>query len=193
MSIDGPSVLVLIADGTEEMEFTIVVDVLRRAGVRVTVAGLHGAESCTCSRGVRILPDMSLATARAAGAAWDVVVLPGGGPGAQAFAASAAVGELLAEQWQGGRSVAAICAAPIALAAHGVAAGRAMTAHPSVRDTVAAHGSWRDEPVVADGQLLTSRGPGTAFDFSFALVERLCGAETAAAVRAPMEFPVGAP
>lgn len=189
MSNGTPKVLVLITDGTEEMEFTIVVDVLRRAGVAVTVAGLDGDAVCTCTRGVRIQPDTGLADAVQQGVAWDAVVLPGGGPGAQAFAGSVAVGELLREQWYAGRVVAAICAAPSALAAHGVAQGRAMTAHTAVRDAVAAHGAWREDPVVEDGALLTSRGPGTAFPFAFALVERLCGVETLAAVREPMLFP----
>ncbi|MBK8978009.1 MAG: DJ-1/PfpI family protein [Planctomycetes bacterium] len=179
-------VLVLLADGTEEMEFTIVVDVLRRAGVDVVVAGLDGPQAVTCSRGVKIVPDTALADVRGS---FRVIVLPGGGDAARRFRESAALGELLRAQVTAGRELAAICAAPSALAAHGVGAGARLTCHPAVRDAVAAHGRYvADAPVVEDGQLVTSRGPGTAFEFAFALVRRLGGDAAVERVRKPMEF-----
>lgn len=168
------------------MEVTIAVDVLRRAEVDVVLAGLDGAEPVRCSRGLRVLPDAALSEARGT---FDVIVLPGGKGGADRIAGSAAVGDLLRAQAAAGRLVAAICAAPIALRAHGVFAGSRMTCHPSVNDVVAAHGRLVESPVVTDGQLLTSQGPGTAFLFALALVERLRGAETAAKVRGPMMLP----
>jgi protein DJ-1 len=179
------------------MEATIAVDVLRRAEVEVVLAGLDGPDPVRCSRGVRIVPDAALADVVRDSAfagpsgvghepAFDALVLPGGKGGAERLAGSPVVGRLLRDQAEAGRIVAAICAAPIALAAHGVFAGRRMTCHPSVNDIVGAHGRLAEGPVVEDRELLTSQGPGTAFAFALALVGRLCGAETAARVRAPM-------
>jgi protein DJ-1 len=182
----SPRALVILAEGAEEMEVTITVDVLRRAEIEVLLAGLDGAEPVRCSRGLRILPDAALSEVRGK---FDAIVLPGGKGGAERLAGSAAVGDLLREQVAAGRLVAAICAAPSALRAHGVFTGSRMTCHPSVNDVVGAHGRLVEGPVVADGQLLTSQGPGTAFLFALALVERLRGAETAAKVRGPLMLP----
>ncbi len=181
--------LVLIADGTEEIEFTIVVDVLRRAGVEVVAAGLEGVDPVVCSRGVGIVPEAAFAEVSAQ--SFDLLVLPGGGDGARRFRESKALGDLLRTREKSDLPVAAICAAPSALAAHGVAAGRRMTAHASVKEQVAAHGQWSDDPVVEDGSWITSQGPGTAFPFAFALVARLSGEAKVAEVRTPMQFPGG--
>lgn len=180
--------LVFLAEGAEEMELVIAVDVLRRAGVDVVVAGLSGALAVPCSRGVHIAPDIALSDVEGT---FDAIVLPGGKGGANRLAASPAVGEWLRSQASAGRTVAAICAAPIALRAHGVFPGRRMTCHPSVNDIVSAHGILTDGAVVADGVLITSQGPGTSFAFAFALVERLCGRAVAEQVRAPMMFQDG--
>ncbi|MFO1052285.1 MAG: DJ-1 family glyoxalase III [Planctomycetota bacterium] len=185
MTDKKPRVLVPIAHGTEEMEVTILVDVLRRAGIEVVLAGLDGADTVTCSRGLRITPDLALSQVRGD---FDVIALPGGGEGSERFRNSAQLGVLLRAQEQAGRGLAAICAAPSAFAVHGVGKGAAMTAHPSVRETVAAHARWSEDSVVESGELVTSRGPGTAFAFALALVRRLCGSEVAAKVRAPMMF-----
>ncbi len=184
----APRALVLLADGAEEMEVTIAVDVLRRAEVDVVLAGVDGAGAVTCSRGVRLLPDAALsAVDGAADGAFDVVVLPGGVGGTDRLCASGAVGAVLAAHEGAGRDIAAICAAARALVVHGVGAGRALTSHPSVRAEVAGHGAYDDAArVVEDGPLITSRGPGTAFEFALALVARLRGTDVAAAVRAPM-------
>lgn len=186
MSPKSPRALVLLAEGAEEMEATITVDVLRRAAIEVVVAGLAGADPVRCSRGVRLVPDVALADAAGP---FDVVVLPGGKGGADRLAASPAVGEILRAQVTAGRLVAAICAAPIALAAHGVLGGLRMACHPSVNDVVAAHGKLTHAPVVEDGPLVTSQGPGTAFLFALAIITRLCGPDVAAKVRAPMMLP----
>ena len=95
----------------------------------------------------------------------------------------------IAIQAQAGRAVAAICAAPIALRTHGVFEGARMTCHPSVNEVVGAHGRLTTGAVVTDGQLITSQGPGTAFLFALAIVERLRGADVAEKVRRPMMLP----
>jgi protein DJ-1 len=185
MDMETPRALVLLAEGAEEMEATITVDVLRRAEVHVVLAGVDGPEPVRCSRGVRIVPDTALS---AVSGDFDVLVLPGGKGGADRLAAAPAVGALLRAQIASGRGVAAICAAPIALAAHGVFSGARMTCHPSVNDVVARHGRLTDAPVVEDATLVTSQGPGTAFLFALALVARLRGADVAERVRAPMRI-----
>lgn len=179
-------VLVILAPGAEEMETVIVVDVLRRAGLDVTLAGLEGTAPVACSRSVKIAPDCALSAAQGP---FEALVLPGGGPGSKALAASPAVRKLLAEQEAAGRDVAAICAAPIALVAAGVGRGKRMTSHPAVRDEVAAFATYSEERVVCDGHLITSRGPGTAFEFALKLVERLAGAKVAEEVAGPMILP----
>ncbi|XP_014667605.1 PREDICTED: protein deglycase DJ-1-like [Priapulus caudatus] len=181
-----PRALLILAEGAEEMEAVITADVLRRGGVNVTIAGLAGADPVTCSRNVVIKPDTSLDDATKTGK-YDVVVLPGGLGGAQRLSASSRVGALLKVQEAGGGLIAAICAGPTALAAHGVAAGRTLTSHPSVREQLAAAGyAYSEDRVVRDGQLLTSRGPGTTFEFALALVEALQGAERRDSLVPPM-------
>jgi protein DJ-1 len=178
-----PRVLVLLAEGAEEMEVVITVDVLRRAGIEVLLAGIHGTEPVRCSRGVQLVPDLPLA---AASGPFAAVVLPGGAGGSERLAASDAVGALLREQERSGRLIAAICAGPKALVAHGIGRGRRMTCHPSAAGALQDHGELRDEPVVADGPLITSRGPGTAFEFALAIAGRIAGASAAAALRGPL-------
>lgn len=178
--------LVIFAQGSEEMETTITVDVLRRGGVEVVLAGLDGPGPVQCSRGVRIVPDAALSDVEGP---FDVIVLPGGNEGARRLSESPAVGELLRAQEAAGRAAAAICAAPIALVKHGVYAGRKLTSYPSVHDVVGAHGELAAEPVVDDRNLVTSQGPGTTFAFALSLVERLAGEETADGVRKGMLLP----
>lgn len=178
-----PRALALLADGTEEMEVTITVDVLRRGGVDVILAGLDGRAPVTCSRGLRIVPDMALAEVEGI---FDIIVLPGGGEGTERFCASSELGELLRAQEQQGRWIAAVCAAPKALVSHGIGSGKAMTSHPSVQAVVAAHGSLSKQGVVRADRLITSQGPGTAFEFALALVAQLVGQDVADGLRGPM-------
>ena len=112
--------LVILSPGAEEMETVISTDVLRRAKIDVILAGLDSAEPVECSRNVRIVPDMSLDEAVAKGP-FDVVVLPGGLGGSKRLAASDKVKQVLQSQEKAGSYVAAVCAAPSALLAHGIA------------------------------------------------------------------------
>ncbi|XP_064537840.1 protein dj-1beta [Drosophila montana] len=169
------SALIILAPGAEEMEFTIAADVLRRAGVNVTVAGLNGSEPVKCSRDVVIVPDKSLEEALA-DEPYDVVVLPGGLGGSNAMADSKAIGELLRNQESAGRLIAAICAAPTALAKHGIATGKSLTSYPAMKPQLVDKYCYvDDENVVQDGNLITSRGPGTAYEFALKISEQLTG------------------
>lgn len=176
-------VLVLLAPGAEEMETVIAVDVLRRAEMEVVLAGLQGTHAVTCSRQVKLQPDIALDAVQGT---FDVVVLPGGAQGAEALAASPKVQELLREQEKAGRHIAAICAAPIALVTADVGKGQKLTSHPSVKARVEAHGTYCEDRVVRSGKLITSRGPGTAFEFALAVIEELLSRDAAQKVAAPM-------
>ncbi|MDA0372768.1 MAG: DJ-1/PfpI family protein [Planctomycetota bacterium] len=177
MTTNPPRVLVPIADGSEEMEFTIVVDVLRRGGVEVVTAGLASPGlAVECSRGVRIVPDRALAEVVGP---FDAVVLVGGLGGADAFAASEMLRGAVVAHRAAGRLTAAVCAAPRVLLAYGLGAGSRMTSHPSVRTAFDGVSEWVDAPVVEDGMLVTSQGPGTSFAFALTLLRRLRGADVA--------------
>lgn len=180
----SPRVLVPIGTGTEEMEAVVVVDVLRRAGADVTVASVEDSLEVVASRKVKLVADVSMR--EAARLSYDLVVLPGGMPGAERLKDSPELDSVLRKQAAARQPLAAICAAPVvALQAKGLLDGKKATAHPAFsgqlpdQEPVAAR-------VVRDGNVVTSRGPGTAFEFSLLLVEMLFGAEKAAAVAGPM-------
>ncbi|XP_066149254.1 protein dj-1beta isoform X2 [Euwallacea fornicatus] len=172
--------LVFLAPGAEEMEFVISVDVLRRGGISVVIAGLPDSNVIKCSRDVNVKPDIGISEASSQGP-YDVLVLPGGLGGAKALTESKVVGELLKEQEKAGNWIAAICAAPTALKAHGIGVGKAVTSYPAMKAQMEEGGSYnyKEDKVVVDGNLITSRGPGTAFDFGLTIVDKVVGQEKA--------------
>uniref|UniRef100_H2YLH5 protein deglycase n=1 Tax=Ciona savignyi TaxID=51511 RepID=H2YLH5_CIOSA len=176
--------LVLLADGAEEIEAVVVIDVLRRADIDVTVAGLTGDGIVTCSRKVKIKPDMDIASA-AKNAPYDVIILPGGLQGATALSKAAVVGEMLKDQEKCQRIIGAICAAPIAIKAHKIGVGKQITSYPAFKDQFTEY-KYSEATVVSDGNLITSRGPATAMQFALEIVRQLCGEEVATATAAPM-------
>ncbi|CAH1772443.1 unnamed protein product [Owenia fusiformis] len=180
------SALVILAEGAEEMETIIAVDVMRRGEINVTLAGLSGVDPVKCSRGVVIVPDTSLEKALAGGTTYNVVVLPGGNGGAKAMAESEKVKEILQNQEKAGRTIAAVCAAPIVLAKHDIAKGSSVTSHPAVKDTLVKDYKYSEERVVKDGNIITSRGPGTSFEFALKIVETLQGKDKADSLVPPM-------
>lgn len=111
---------------------------------------------------------------------YDVVILPGGLGGTDAFVASSLVGEVLKAQESADRFIAAICAAPLALSAHKIGLGKSITSYPSVKDKLTADFKYVDDQIVVqDGKLITSRGPGTAHNFGLKIAEALVGADKA--------------
>ena len=176
-------VLVPFAEGVEEIECLAVVDILRRAGVEVVLASLDG-QPVTGRSGVTIMADAALNDV--ADEDWDMVVLPGGLPNAHILRDNPDVRKVVERLMRARKSVAAICAAPTALAAYGLADGRRVTSYPSCREEMeklAPASVYVDEDVVEDDVLTTSRGPGTAIAFALRLVARLCGEQAAEAVR----------
>ncbi len=184
------SVLVPLAAGCEEMEAVIVIDVLRRAGASVVVVGLEDG-SVEASRGVRIVPDRRLDDVDAA--AFDALVLPGGGPGTARLRQDARILRSVREFAAADKWIAAVCAAPTVLLAAGVLAGKRATAHPSVHAELARGGVQVEaaQRVVVDGKLLTSQGPGTCFEFAYALVERLFSTAKVAELNASILARIG--
>lgn len=177
------NVLVPIADGTEEIEAVTIIDVLRRAEAKVTVASV-GALQVTASRGVNIVADCLIEDCESQ--SFNLVVLPGGIPGAEHLRDNATLKEILIRQQTSGGLYGAICAAPaVVLETHGLLENRQATCHPSfvqkLNDASAA-----SSRVVVDGNCVTSRGPGTAMEFSLKLVELLFGKDKRNAVAAPM-------
>lgn len=169
-----PSALVLLAEGAEEMEAVITIDVLRRGGVDVTVAGIDGASPVKCSRDVVLVPDKALKDV--VQGHFDIVIVPGGLKGAENISQSSLAGQVLKAQESRGGKVAAICAGPTAFIAHHIGKGSKLTSYPSFKDQLVNAGyKYSEDRVVKDGHVLTSRGPGTAFEFALAIVEELQG------------------
>lgn len=170
------TVLVPVADGTEELEAVAIIDVLRRAGAAVTVASVSGRRQITASRGVVITADALIEDCTATD--FDLVVLPGGIPGAEHLRDSAPLTRMLKTQREKGALYGAICASPaLVLEHHGLLAGRQATCHPGFAAHLTDKGRVADR-VVIDGNCLTSRGAGTAVEFALAIVERLYDRKT---------------
>ena len=180
-------VLVPLAEGFEEIEAITVVDLLRRANVEVRTAALAGPR-VTGSHGITVEADLTLGDVRAAD--YDMIVLPGGMPGADHLKKDARVVGLLREFASTGRYAAAICAAPGVLAHAGLLDGREATSYPGFLGQDSAPGIRLSEsPVVIDGKVVTSRGPGTAIDFALALIGLLEGKDAADAVGRRLQRP----
>jgi protein deglycase len=172
-----PTVLVILAEGFEEIEVVTPVDLLRRAGAEVSIAALGEGIHVTGRNGLTLHSDSTLAAV--AGSSFDCLLLPGG-PGVRRLRDDPRVSDWVRRQFDGNGWIAAICAAPVVLKDAGVLGGRRYTAHFSVASDLPE--ALLGERVVTDGRLITSRGAGTAVDFALLLVEKLFSPEKAAEV-----------
>jgi 4-methyl-5(b-hydroxyethyl)-thiazole monophosphate biosynthesis len=179
------SVLVPLAQGCEELEAITVVDLLRRAGVNVVTAGLDD-KPVRASRGTVLVPDTTLD--EALNQEYDMLVLPGGLPGADHLDGDPRIRGLLKEMVDSDRYTAAICAAPKVLASSGLLEGKKVTSFPGALDAFDGL-DYRTDSVVQDGKLITSRGPGTAMDFALTLIENLVGKDRRDEVEAGLQRP----
>lgn len=164
--------LVLLADGFEEIEAVTIIDVLRRSDVVVTTASLGGPR-VTGSHQISVEADALLDAITVE--SFDALVLPGG-PGAKTLREDARAQATIKRAAAAGKVLAAVCAAPTALEAAGVLTGKRATSYPG---NPLPSASWVQDAVVIDGNVITSRGPGTTMAFALAVVERLRGAEVA--------------
>lgn len=166
-----PKVLVPLAQGCEEVEAVTIIDLLRRAKIEVVSAGLDD-QPVTASRGVRLIADTTLDVALEQ--EFDMIVLPGGLPGMTNLKNDPRIIVLLQKMAREGKYTCAICAAPAVLAEAGLLAGKSATGYPGFLDNLP-NVTHKNDPVVRDGKVITSRGPGTAMDFTLELIEVLAG------------------
>jgi len=169
-------IVVVLAEGFEEIEAVTPIDVLRRAGLDVVIAGV-GATAVQGAHGVTYQCDVALEDIQSTPRA---IVLPGGLPGSENLGKSGAVKELTLRVHESGGICAAICAAPAyTLAKFGLLDGRTATCYPSFEKEFDSSTKPSEDRVVVDGNIVTSRGPGTSLEFSLKLAEILAGADTA--------------
>ncbi len=161
--------MIALAPGFEEIETITVLDILRRAGARVTLAATEEGP-IEGSRGLRIFPDELIENINSEG--FDLIVLPGGQPGTTNLMKNIKVCDVILQMHRFNKYIAAICAAPIILDSLEILKGAKVTSHPSVKDKIN-QANYLEDRVVVDGNLITSRAPGTAMEFAFKLVEIL--------------------
>jgi 4-methyl-5(b-hydroxyethyl)-thiazole monophosphate biosynthesis len=167
------TVLIILPEGFEEIEAITPIDLWRRAGFEVKTASLSNQTSVVGRSGIKIAADTTLA-ATGSQAVFDLLFLPGG-PGVQRLRESPEVIEIVGRHAMADKWIAAICAAPLVLHDAGLLAGRRYTAHPSTSSELTQIRSA--ENVVTDGKIVTSRGAGTALEFSIEVIKLLAGEE----------------
>jgi len=169
------NVLVPLAQGCEELEAITITDLLVRAGINVTTAGLD-EQPVIASRGTKIFPDTHIKAL--INKQFDMIVLPGGLPGANYLRNDKTVLQMLKNQANNNRYVAAICAAPKVLAKAGLLNNKTITCYPGALNDVELNDTQiTGNAIEIDGKIITSRGPGTAMDFALALIELLEGSQ----------------
>lgn len=168
--------LVILAEGSEELEVASPIDVLRLCNVEVTVAGLEGRDPVKCARGTTVVPDKALADVKSR--VFDVIVMPGGHHGSDRFAESYVVCEMLKLQDQRGGFIAGICGSPKALERSNIGFGKRITSYPLWKEQLSKNYSYLEDPVVQDGNLITARGPAQALAWSVKIAENLCDDES---------------
>lgn len=170
--------LIVLAQGFEEIEAVTPIDILRRAGIDVHIAGIQPEKnSVTGAHGIGITVDSPLENVQAD---FDVCIFPGGMPGAQNLADSELVHSLISVMHRENRLIAAICAAPaVLLAPTGILDGKTATCFPGMEHHFSQQTAFSQDPVVVSGNIITSRGAGTALTFSLKIVETLLNKQTA--------------
>jgi len=172
--------IILLATGFEEIEAVTVVDILRRAGIGIISAGVDSM-SITGSHGIAVAADKKLKDIKPNA---DAVIIPGGMPGALHLHNSSEVNNLIKAMNSRGALIAGICAAPsVVMAPMGLLDNKNATCYPGNQIDFAKSTKYKDEPVVVDGNIITSQGPGTAMEFALAIVEKLIGKDTAGKIR----------
>lgn len=172
--------LVPIANGCEEMEAVIIIDTLRRAGWDVTVAGLS-AGTIEAANGVKLVPDILWDQINPD--EFDVLLTPGGFGGTMALCEHEGVQQALRDFDSKGKWIGSICASPLALHAAGILEGKRFTCYPGVEEKLPGNVQPVNEAVVVDGHLITSKGPGTAFEFVLRVIAECSSPNAADEVR----------
>lgn len=158
------NILIILAEGFEEMEFSVIVDILRRAGLEVTSASLNG-NIVSGMMGVAVVADKTLDEVDISD--YGCLILPGGNPGFKNLCKDARVQNIIQSFIKEDKYIGAICAAPVALDTAGVLADKKVTAYPGIKHLIRNCEEYTAEPVSVDGKLITAKGPNYAMDFAF--------------------------
>lgn len=173
-------VLVPIANGTEEMEAIIIVDMLRRAGINVTLASSDNI--VTCSKGVKIIPDVII-NSISDEIEFDAIILPGGIQGTDNLSENSDLIQILKRHNSKNKILGAICAAPTILSNHKIIGNDSIiTSHPSVKNLLSNY-NYSENNTEVYKNIITSRGAGTAFDFALEIISKLIGSEKAEEIK----------
>ena len=187
------SALVLVADGSEEIETLTPVDYLRRAGVDTKLVSVKEGKSVVMSHGVKLEADCDgslICECLSKSELPDAVVVPGGMPGSTNIAENEDVREFIKEMNAGGKLVCAICAAPaVVLPATGALDGRDWTCYPGMEDRLIEAEYVDDAGVVTDGNIITGRGMGVSVDFGLELLKALRGEQAADIIKHQIQHP----
>lgn len=180
-------VLVILADGFEEVEALAPIDVLRRSGASVTVAALQYKSGTSCVRGAHdVLVGCDALLADVCTDRFDAIVLPGGMPGAKNLHESQTVTKVILDTFKRGDLVCAICASPaFVLAPTGVLEDKRATCYPGC-EAVAPNAVFGKERTVRDGNVITGAGPGTALEFGLLISEALFGKDVSSKIHSDM-------
>ena len=179
-------VYVFFADGFEEIEALTSVDVLRRAGAEVVMVSVTPNEIVTGAHDVPVLCDKNIDSCDLEDA--DLLLLPGGMPGAQTLGECEFLGKALKRQVADGKAVAAICAAPMVLGKLGILNGKKATCYPGFEGFFDG-AEYTAASVERDGNVITGKGPGVSLSFAYEVVNLLFGAEKVAELKAAMMVP----
>jgi 4-methyl-5(b-hydroxyethyl)-thiazole monophosphate biosynthesis len=177
--------LLLLARGFEETEVVFPLDILRRGGIEVDVVSISAEKMVEGGHAIRLEADKTLEECDAE--AYDLVIIPGGGGGVDNLKNDSRVLELLRKYKVQGKWIAALCAGPLVLSQAGILNDVRLTSYPSVKSDLADHiKEYSEERVVIHDGIITSRGPGCAEEFGFAILEKLADRKTVSGVKEKM-------
>lgn len=163
----------LLANGFEESEAVIVIDLLRRAGYDVKLVSITHDKEVTSSHNLKFITDSTLESEDFANG--DAIFLPGGSMGVDNLAANKKVLEIVKEYHNKNKYIIAICAAPYVLEIAGILNGKRVTSYPATKEKLKSIKEYSENKVVIDGKLITSRAFGTSIDLGLALIELFSG------------------
>ncbi len=178
-------VYVFFADGFEEVEALTAVDLIRRAEVELKMVSITGSKNVCGSHGIKIETDLLFEDIDEEA---EMLILPGGMPGTTNLQAHEGLAKLLKKQYEAGKWLAAICAAPSVFGGLGFLSDKNATSYPGKLSSGENCGTYLEEEVVVDGNIITSRGVGTAIAFSLAIIEILKDKEKADQIAASIIY-----
>lgn len=185
-------VYVFLADGFEEIEALATIDILRRGGVELKTVSVSNKMQVIGAHGIPVVPDLKIDALKPVShegtQAGDMMIFPGGMPGSKTLGEDKALIEMMQTHYGKGGSVAAICAAPgLVLSQLNDIKGKKMTCYDGFQDSLLAKGAeYVKKPASRDGNIITGRGPGFAFEFALEVLEHLKGPDAVAQVKAGM-------